>query len=233
MKSKVVVLLSSGLDSSVNLAMSIREHEVVKVLTFDYGQRAASKEIRHSANLCRHYEVEHQVVSLKWLNEISNSSLTNQSKTVPQGDNVSLDDYQISLETAKSVWVPNRNGVFLNIAAAFAESLGAKYIVPGFNIEEAKTFPDNTQDFLDTLDECFKLSTSTGVKTKCFTTDLDKIQIATKGRELELPFEYIWPCYFAGEQICGQCESCQRFLRALKAAKIEYGGRPYDEAPVC
>src|SRR5204862_304097 len=50
-------------------------------------------------------------------------------------------------ETARAVWVPNRNGILVNIAAGFAESLGAASVVVGFNREEAETFPDNTLDF--------------------------------------------------------------------------------------
>ena len=41
---------------------------------------------------------------------------------------------------------PNRNGGFLNVAASFAEKLGAGSVVVGFNREEAETFPDNTRD---------------------------------------------------------------------------------------
>jgi 7-cyano-7-deazaguanine synthase in queuosine biosynthesis len=43
MNDKYVSILSGGLDSVVNLYWAASEGEVVKAVTFDYGQRAAAK----------------------------------------------------------------------------------------------------------------------------------------------------------------------------------------------
>ena len=51
------------------------------------------------------------------------------------------------------------NGIFLNIAAGFAEALSAQAVLPGFNKEEAATFPDNSVDFLESLNHSFSFST--------------------------------------------------------------------------
>ena len=141
----------------------------------------------------------------------------NRANEVPVGSAISIDDLKVSNETAKAVWVPNRNGIFLNIGAAFAEGLGADIVVPGFNIEEGATFPDNTQGFLDALTDAFQFSTSNGVQAFCYTTGLNKTQIVQRGRALKAPFELMWPCYFAGTEPCGECESCKRFARATSA----------------
>ena len=58
-----------------------------------------------------------------------------------------LDEMSKIGESAKNVWVPNRNGAFINIAASFCDAYEADYIVIGFNAEEAVTFPDNSTDF--------------------------------------------------------------------------------------
>ncbi len=102
----------------------------------------------------------------------------------------------------------------MNVAAAFAEGLGAGWVVPGFNIEEGATFPDNTQAYLDSLTHAFAYSTSNHVRAICFTTALDKTAIVKRGRALGAPFELMWPCYLAGEKPCGECESCKRYIRA-------------------
>ncbi|OFZ18643.1 MAG: 7-cyano-7-deazaguanine synthase QueC [Bdellovibrionales bacterium RBG_16_40_8] len=212
-----VVLLSSGLDSTVNLYCARRELNISKAITFNYGQRAARREIEHSQKICKVLNIEHNIIEILWLGEWTSTSLVNTKVNVPQGEEIKIDDYQKSLKTAKAVWVPNRNGIFLNIAAALAESLEADYVIPGFNKEEAVTFPDNTQEYLDALENCFSFSTASKVKTLCFTADKNKSEIVQLGRKLQVPFDLMWPCYLGEEKICQKCESCKRFLGALEA----------------
>ena len=70
-------------------------------------------------------------------------------ETVPSISAPRLDNLVTTRETARAVWVPNRNGVLINAAAAFAERSGCSQVVVGFNREEAATFPDNSADFLE------------------------------------------------------------------------------------
>lgn len=217
-KSSSVVLLSSGLDSTVNLFEARAVTNVVLALTFDYGQRASIREIDRAAKIARHAGVPHQVVSLPWFKDFTKTSLVDRSQIVPTKNQVSIDDLKTSNDTAKAVWVPNRNGIFLNIAAAFAEGLGAEIIVPGFNAEEAVTFPDNTGEFLEATTGALAFSTANHVQARCFTTKLNKTEIVRRGRALAVPFDLIWPCYFAEQAPCGECESCQRFSRAMSEA---------------
>ncbi len=213
---KSVVLLSSGLDSTVNLYRAAQESEVVLAITFDYGQRAAAREIQQAAILASNLRVPHRVIALPWFKDFTQSSLVNRQMDVPT-TSVRIDSFEASTHSAKAVWVPNRNGIFLNIGAAFAESLDAKWLIPGFNAEEATTFPDNSEDYLQASTQAFHFSTGNHVQVKCFTTALDKTEIVKLGRSLKVPFELIWTCYFGGEKPCGQCESCQRFSRAMSA----------------
>lgn len=215
-----VVLLSSGLDSTVNLYEARERSEVVLAITFDYGQRAANREVERAERIAMQAGVAHQVVRLPWFSEFTRTSLVNRSVRVPGKNEVAIDDLSVSRSSAKAVWVPNRNGILLNIAAGFAEGLGANWVVPGFNAEEGVTFPDNTQDYLDSLSAAFRYSTSSQVEAVCFTTTLDKTAIVQRGMALGVPFELIWPCYLAEEETCGECESCQRFLRATRAAGL-------------
>lgn len=209
-----VILLSAGLDSSVNLLAALQEGEVLKALTFDYGQRAADKEIQKAKALCAKYKVDHEVVDLRFFSKITKTSLVNRDMDIPTGKNVNIESQEGSAETAEKVWVPNRNGTFLNIAASFAEGLGASHIIPGFNLEEAQTFPDNSQEFVHRLNASFELSTMKKIKVHCFTINMQKKEIAELGDELGLDFHSLWPCYFGEEKWCGECESCQRFQRA-------------------
>lgn len=223
MKKKSIVLLSSGLDSTVNLAVARSQTDVVLALTFDYGQRSSKKELQSSQKICRHYKIPWQVIDIKWLKNLGESSLTKTSHTVPVGKSVSIDNLKTSKKSAKSVWIPNRNGVFLNIAAAFAESLKADLIIPGFNAEEAKTFPDNSLPFITKINSALAYSTMNKVKTKCFTIKMQKTEIVKLGIKNQAPFQLMWPCYFSGNQWCGQCESCQRAKRAFAANHLNVG----------
>lgn len=219
---KVVLLLSSGLDSTVNAYEAMKHHhEIVLALTFNYGQRAAEKEIETSAKLAAHLGIPHKVVDLPWFKDFNKSSLLVADQEVPMGGKVQIDDLATSKETAKSVWVPNRNGIFLNIAAAYAESLGAHAVIPGFNAEEAATFPDNSKEFMEAASKGLWYSTSNHVTVGCYTAHLKKPDIVRLGQGLKIPWELIWPCYFSYEKWCGQCESCLRAKRAFDSAKVD------------
>lgn len=221
MSKSAVVLLSAGLDSSYNLYRARRELNVALALTFDYGQKAATREIAASGALAKELGVPHKVVALPWFADFTRTSLVGATE-VPTGAAVSIDDRAASERTAKSVWVPNRNGILLSIAAGFAEGLGAEWVVPGFNREEAATFPDNSGEYLQTLDASWAFSTATKVRTRCFSTDLDKTEIVREGQALGLPFGKLWPCYLAAARWCGGCESCQRYRRALTANGLSF-----------
>jgi 7-cyano-7-deazaguanine synthase len=214
---KAIVLLSSGLDSTVNLYRAIQDLNVVLALHFNYGQRAAKQERLHAEKTALRLKVPFQVVDLPWFSHFSDNSLTNSNKEIVT--NVEIASLAASLESAKNVWVPNRNGIFLNVAAAFAEQLGADYVIPGFNAEEGATFPDNTPEYMMALDESFRFSTANHVKTLCYTVNMNKPQIYHLGKELGVDYSNVWTCYQSFEKPCGVCESCSRFKNAELSAK--------------
>lgn len=209
---KAIVLLSSGLDSTVNLYKAIKDLDVVLALHFNYGQRAAKQERLHAEKTAAKLKIPFKVVDLPWFNHFSDNSLTNADKAVVT--NVEIGSLEASRESAKNVWVPNRNGIFLNIAAAFAEQLKAQYVIPGFNAEEGATFPDNTPEYMSALDKSFQFSTSNQVKTICFTVNMNKPEIYSLGKELGVDYSLVWPCYQSFDKPCGVCESCLRFKNA-------------------
>ncbi|MDI6703264.1 MAG: 7-cyano-7-deazaguanine synthase QueC [bacterium] len=210
---KSVVLLSGGLDSSVSFVKAMDETDVELTLTFDYRQKSANKEIEAARRISEMYKVSHKVVELPWFLEITSTALVNRNKEIPKFD---FKD-STSRDTARLVWVPNRNGVFINIAASFAEGLSCSVVVTGFNKEEGETFPDNSVLFIDAINHSLEFSTLTSIKVISFTSNLDKSEIVTLGKALGVPFRYIWSCYDGEDRMCGRCESCQRTIRAFKA----------------
>ena len=206
---KSVILLSGGLDSLVSLGLSKSEYNVTFALTFDYGQKSAKDEIETSAKICEYYNIRHKVIKLDWLKEITHTALVSDID-LPTGD--SLKDEELS---AKAVWVPNRNGLILNIAGSFADADDYSHIILGANKEEAATFPDNTQEFADRVSAEFEYSTRVQPKVLVPLINYDKNDIVKKAIENNIPLELVKSCYKGGEKHCGQCESCVRLKRAL------------------
>lgn len=221
-RKKSIILLSGGLDSAANLAICSDVDDPVLSITVDYGQRAAKSEIRASRSLSEYYSVPHKVVNLDWLGKMGGNALTDSCLEIPRVKQNHLDDFQKSSKTARAVWVPNRNGILINLAAAFAESLEANYVVVGFNSEEAATFPDNSSEFIKRITDGLSFSTANAVEVFSYTDKLDKTEIVRKLLELKrkFPFEFLWSCYRGDDVPCGECESCQRLDRALEKAGI-------------
>jgi len=212
-----IVLLSGGLDSTVALALYLEKASIDLALTFDYGQRASRKEISSAQKISKYYNIPHQVISIPFLQEQTHSALVNRTEDLPIIEYNKLDDLQgQALESARQVWVPNRNGLFLNIAAVFAENMGdGPVIITGFNREEAATFPDNSLEFIDAMNRCLTFSTQNNVTVVSPTSIYEKKEIVREGLRTHIPFDHIWSCYESGDRVCGQCESCQRLKRAL------------------
>jgi 7-cyano-7-deazaguanine synthase len=221
---KAITLLSSGLDSVAALAIAAESFEVEMAITFDYGQKASRREIEYSREVSRYFGIEHRVIKLDWLSEITSTSLVNMDADVPSLSFEDIDETapaEITRASAKAVWVPNRNGIMLNIAGAFAESRECAYLVVGFNREEAGTFPDNSLAFVQAIDNAFSYSTQNGVKVLAPLIGLGKTEIVRRALEAKAPLDYSWSCYHGGEIPCGECESCIRRARAFKNAGVK------------
>jgi 7-cyano-7-deazaguanine synthase len=215
-----VVLLSAGLDSAVNLKRAFDESGVALALTFDYGHRAARREAAAAAFMCQQLGISHDVIPLPWLAEIADTALVASHKPLPEVTPQLLGDPAVaSGDTARAVWVPNRNGVFVSIAAAYAESLGAEAVVAGFNAEEAASFPDNSADFIAAANQLLHHSTRRRPRLISYTIDLRKADIVRLGRSIDAPIPSLWSCYRGEAEHCWRCESCARLERALREAE--------------
>ena len=202
---KGIVLLSGGLDSLVSLGLGIKEYNVSLALTFDYGQKSVDYEIRASKDICDYYGIRHEIIKLDWLKNITHTSLVSDKK-VPE---------KIDENSAKNVWVPNRNGLFLNIAGSFADGENYDYILIGANKEEAQTFPDNTQEFIDRVNSEFEFSTQKHPKVVAPLINYDKNGIVELALKNDIPLKFVKSCYVGGMKHCGKCESCIRLKNAL------------------
>jgi len=215
-KNKAVALLSGGLDSVVATKLAQGSSYVISAITFDYGQRAFPRESEVAKRVCRELSIEFRSIELPWLRDWTDTALVERDESLPQVSAEGLEEG--SLDRANQVWVPNRNGAFVAVAAAFAESAGANSIVMGLNLEEATSFPDNSEDFLKATNVALSFSTRNRVRLTSPTLRMTKREIAEKFMDLDIDPALFWCCYEGGKKLCGRCESCARTIRAFKAA---------------
>lgn len=208
MNNKSVILLSGGLDSLVSLGLCAEKYNVRLALTFDYGQKSVMNEINASRRISQYYNIEHKVIKLDWLKEITQTALVSDEQ-IPVG----IENPESS---AKAVWVPNRNGLFLNIAGSFADSQNFTHIIIGANNEEGQTFPDNTEEFANRVSAEFEYSTLNKPKVLVPLINFDKNDIVSLALKNSMPLELIHSCYKSGVKHCGICESCTRLKNALE-----------------
>ncbi len=216
---KGISVLSGGLDCTVASSIYAEDYDLTAI-TFNYGQQSLEEELRHASLICKALNMKHIVIDLPWLNSISNSTLTSDEE-IPEINDSDLDNYDVAIETAKSVWVPARNTVFCSIALAYAESVGAEIIIVGWDYEEAVTFPDNSKEYLKAFNETIKYGSFDDIEIKAPLIDMTKKEIVENGFEVNAPMDLSYSCYAGKREHCGVCESCKRRKRAFKMANID------------
>lgn len=218
MRSSSIVLLSGGLDSTAAFYWALQESDLMLGLTFDYGQRAREAEIKAARKICKKNDIQHRVIELPWFSAFKVSALLDPTLPIPEIKKGNLDSLAHARKSAQAVWVPNRNGVFINVAAALAEAMVANWLVVGFNREEGRTFPDNSQEYLDSANEALKYSTQGNVRLCAPMQSKNKKQIVEWCLKNKVDLSDTWSCYQDGDKMCGRCESCLRSLRAYEEA---------------
>ncbi|MGZ4863301.1 MAG: 7-cyano-7-deazaguanine synthase QueC [Halobacteriota archaeon] len=213
--SRAIVLLSAGLDSVVSFKIAYDTFDQIMCLTFDYAQKACRIETEYAKKICTMYEVNHLIVNLPWYASFF-GALTDRTSPLPLVSNLALNDLAITRETARAVWVPARNAVFLSVAAAYCENYGYDSVIVGFNKEEAATFPDNSPNFINSFNEALKYATLSKIEVVAPLIEQNKAEIAGLGLRIAAPLEWSWSCYNGEGAPCGLCEACLRRKRAFQ-----------------
>jgi len=205
---KAVVLLSGGLDSATALAVARAEGFATYALSLDYGQRHRA-ELDAAAKVAKALgAAEHKVVQVS-LDRLGGSALTDQID-VPKGRDVA--------EMAKGIpvtYVPARNTVFLSIALAYAEAIGAGDIYIGANVLDYSGYPDCRPEYLEAFERMAALATKAGVegtpvRIHAPLIRMTKAEIIKKGMELGVDYGLTRSCYDPDPEgrACGRCDSC-------------------------
>ena len=222
MSARAVCLVSGGMDSAVALAEARAAGRACFALTVDYGQRHRA-ELDASGRVARSLgAVEHKIVRVD-LASLGGSALTDAIE-VPKDREV---------DPARSpippTYVPARNTVFLSVALAWAEVLGAREIWLGVNAVDYSGYPDCRPEFLRAFAEVARAGTAAGtergeaITIQAPLVDLSKAEIVRRGLELGVDFAETHTCYdpvARGDAVlaCGRCDACRIRLRGFEEA---------------
>ena len=191
--SRAVVLLSGGLDSATVLAIARERGFETYALSFDYGQRHRS-ELHAATRVARVLGAfEHRVVALD-LTGWGGSALTDSHIDVPTKPTSGI----------PITYVPARNTIFLSLALAWAETLGANAIFAGMNAVDYSGYPDCRPDYIAAFQTMARLATRAGVEGGALTIHtpiiaMSKADIVREGTRLGVDYAMTVSCYQADE----------------------------------
>ena len=203
---KSIVLFSGGLDSTTAIYWALERYEKVFALTFDYGQRNRI-ELDMAGKVAQKLSVPQKILRVN-LKQIGGSSLTDTKLSLPQYERM-----EESEEGLPSTYVPFRNGIFLALAAAWAEVVGIKEIICGFNVIDSPNYPDTRKQFVQAMQEAINLGTKASLspeKIKIIAPFLKmkKSDIIKEGLSLNVDYSFAISCYCGEEIPCQKCSSC-------------------------
>ena len=215
---RAVVLLSGGLDSYTAAAVARADGFTLCALTIQYGQRHA-REIEAARRVADALGVEARLELALDLRPVGGSALTG-GADVPHGRDLDAADIPVT-------YVPARNTIFLSLALAWAEVLGAQDLVIGVNALDYSGYPDCRPEFIRAFEQVAALGTRAGVEGSGFRIhtpliDLSKAQIIRRGLQLGLDYTLTHSCYdpLRDGSPCGTCDSCVLRARGFSEAGV-------------
>jgi 7-cyano-7-deazaguanine synthase len=195
----VVIPFSGGMDSSVLVHLALSEGYFVHVLSFNYGQRhsqeldCAAKQIQKLKSLYPNLK-SYKTIDVSYIKDIApTSSLTNNDIETP-------DVRKIKGEAQPKSYVPNRNMMFLSIAAAWAESIGATEVWHGAaQADSLAGYWDGSPEFLESINNVLSLNREKRIEIKAPLIELSKAEIIKLGVKNKVDFGLTYTCY-SGEE---------------------------------
>ncbi len=223
---KSVILFSGGLDSTTCLAYAKQQGFDCHTLSFNYGQRH-NAELNAAKKIAAHFNAQHKIFNIE-VNQFGGSAITDSA--------IDVADYDEKNKNIPVTYVPARNTIFLSIALAWAEVLGAKDIFIGVSCVDYSGYPDCRPEYIASFQQVANLATKYGVEEggiKIHTPiiHLSKAETIKLGHELCVDYSMTVSCYRADEQgrACGKCDSCSLRKKGFHEANIADVTRYYAE----
>lgn len=211
-----VVIVSGGMDSVTLLHYLVKqEQRRPAVITFIYGQKHQKEVALAQAQAKLAGCGQHLVLDLALLRPLfAHSALVDAGTAVPLMQDVQGDPQP-------ATYVPNRNMIFLALAAAYAETNGVGDIFYGAQRHDMYGYWDTTPQFLAALNEVYGLNRKTAVHIHAPFVQHSKADILRLGFELGVDYGHTWSCYEGQELACGRCPTCAERLQAFAEVGVE------------
>ena len=226
---RAVVLCSGGLDSTVAAAEARDAGYELYLLSVDYGQRHAI-ELKRVPEIAVALGTRRQLVVHADVRAFGGSALTD-AVPVPKD----RPDEAIGAGIPPT-YVPARNTIFLSLALAWAEVLGAEAIYFGANVLDYSGYPDCRPKFLHAFEALARQGTKAGVEGGRIRVEapllrMTKADIIRRGVALKAPIHLTHSCYDPDAQgkACGRCDSCRLRRKGFAEAEIP-DPTPYVQA---
>ncbi len=213
-RTRAIVLLSGGMDSSVCAALAARDCEPA-ALHISYGQRTEERERQSFLAICCRLNIHDRLMLRdESFRAIGGSALTDESIAVPPAETLG--------QGIPVTYVPFRNAHFLAAAVSWAEVLGAKKVYIGAVEPDSSGYPDCRPAYYKAFNEVVRTGTKEGdIEVVTPLIAMRKAEIVSLGLELGAPFDLTWSCYSREDRACGVCDSCVLRLRAFEAAGVQ------------
>lgn len=186
------------MDSTVILYKAVKQFgpENVYGLSYDYNQRH-KRELKLAEYHVNKLKINNwQTIDVSFIKKLApTSSLTNDDIATP-------DIREIAGEAQPKSYVPNRNMIFLSIAASYAEAVGATIVYHGATkVDSLAGYWDASPEFLPTINDVLALNRETKIKIEAPLLDMDKADIVKEGIKHKVQFSKTYTCY-SGDNLC-------------------------------
>jgi 7-cyano-7-deazaguanine synthase len=210
------VLLSGGIDSVTLLHYIAGRLRVPTVYTLSlaYGQKH-SRELEMARWQARAVGVAgHSAIDISFFAPLiaGASALTDTGREVP--DLAQLDG---EARRQPPTYVPHRNLLFLALAAARAEAVGAGDVFYGAQLHDEVGYWDCTAEFVDRLNSLLNLNRRRPVSVHAPFSGRTKSEVVKIGLALGVDYSHTWTCYRGEDRPCGSCPSCVERSAAFRA----------------
>jgi 7-cyano-7-deazaguanine synthase len=209
------------MDSAVTAAVARRDGFAVHALSVRYGQRHLV-ELEAAVRVAASLGVRDHVVIELDLRALGGSALTSDA-AVPRDTPLAEIGARVP-----ATYVPARNTIFLALALAHAETLGARDIFIGANAVDYSGYPDCRPEYLAAFERLASLATRAGTEDgvrfaiHAPLLRLPKAEIVKLGLELGVELGLTSTCYDPAPDgaACGRCEACLLRLQGFEAAGL-------------
>lgn len=211
--STCVVVMSGGQDSTTCLGLALQHFKKVVAINFSYGQKHEI-ETFCAANICKQNDVPMHIFKTDVLSQMGDSALFADVKQ-------SVNEEHSNKDGLPASFVPNRNAFFLTVAHAYAQKIGASFVMTGVCQTDYSGYPDCRDSFVTALNAALNEGSNSKVEILTplmYLTKAETFKLAEKCDFIDTVINDSHTCYNGRRGAmfhhewghgCGECPACE------------------------